>query len=63
MKILISPIITIVFSVFIFSQVIGQGAKPKLYNPKADAKQEIKKAVKIAKESNKHVLLQVGGDW
>lgn len=41
----------------------AQEQKPKLYNPEADARQEIKEAVKQAKEENKHVLIQVGGNW
>ncbi len=35
----------------------------KLYNPVADAKTEIKDAVKLAAKSHKNVLLQVGGNW
>lgn len=35
----------------------------KLYDPKADAHQEIKNAVEQAKKEHKHVLLQVGGNW
>lgn len=36
-------------------------AKP--YNINADAKSDIQKAVVLAKAQNKHVLLQVGGNW
>jgi thioredoxin-related protein len=35
----------------------------KIYNPQADAKAEIAKAVAQAKKEGKHVLLQVGGNW
>ncbi len=35
----------------------------KIYNPKADAADDIRKAVKLAAKENKHVLLQVGGNW
>jgi len=35
----------------------------KLYNPEDDAKVEISKAVKKAKEEGKYVLLQIGGNW
>ncbi|WP_017256823.1 thioredoxin family protein [Pedobacter arcticus] len=38
-------------------------AKPKLYNPEADAKQEIVDAVAKAKTEGKHVFLQIGGNW
>ena len=41
----------------------AQNQKPKLYNPDADARLEISKAVKQAKAENKHVLIQVGGNW
>lgn len=34
-----------------------------IYNPNADAKADIAAAVKLAKQSNKHVLIQVGGNW
>jgi len=34
-----------------------------LYNPDANAKEDISKAVKQAKSENKHVLLQIGGNW
>lgn len=35
----------------------------KLYNPAADAKAEIKDAVKKASKEHKNVLLQIGGNW
>jgi len=35
----------------------------KLYDPSDDAKAEIAKAVKKAANENKHVLLQIGGNW
>ena len=34
-----------------------------LYNPEANAKDDINKAVRRAKADNKHVLLQIGGNW
>ncbi len=37
------------------------GGKP--YNPEADAKAQIRQALDRAKQSNKHVLLQIGGNW
>ncbi len=37
--------------------------KIKIYNPTADAASDIKQAVKKAREQNKHVLIQVGGNW
>lgn len=37
--------------------------KPHIYNPEADAKAEIKTAVKQANAGHKNVLLQIGGNW
>ena len=34
-----------------------------IYNPEANAAKEIAMAVKQAKDSGKHVLIQVGGNW
>ncbi|MFV0266168.1 MAG: thioredoxin family protein, partial [Draconibacterium sp.] len=35
----------------------------KIYNPEANAKEDIKAAVKAAAESGKHIFLQIGGNW
>lgn len=48
--------------------LIGTGfaqekAKPALYNPSADAKADIAAAVQKAAAENKHVFLQLGGNW
>ena len=48
----------ILASVIIFAQ-----EKPTIYNPNADAKADVKKAIAKAKAENKHVLIQVGGNW
>ncbi|MGV3559506.1 thioredoxin family protein [Larkinella arboricola] len=37
--------------------------KPRIYNPTADAQQDIKNAVAKAGKEGKHVLLQIGGNW
>jgi thioredoxin-related protein len=34
-----------------------------IYNPAADAKTDIAAAEKLAAKENKHVLLQIGGNW
>ena len=34
-----------------------------LYNPAADARAELAAAISTAKGQNKHVLIQVGGNW
>lgn len=35
----------------------------KIYNPSANAKNDIAKALLQAKQEGKHVMLQVGGNW
>lgn len=45
-------------SSFVFSQ-----EKFNLYNPDADAKAEIAAATAKAKQENKHVFIQIGGNW
>jgi thioredoxin-related protein len=35
----------------------------KIYNPEANAKEEISKAIKKAKTEDKHVFVQIGGNW
>ncbi|MCX6226745.1 MAG: thioredoxin family protein [Bacteroidia bacterium] len=35
----------------------------KIYNPAANAREDINQAVKKAKAEGKHVLIQVGGNW
>lgn len=46
------------FSMLVFSQEHSQ-----VYNPDANAKEDIKAAVARAKVENKHVLIQIGGNW
>jgi thioredoxin-related protein len=38
-------------------------SKPKVYNPEADAKADIKAAVEKAGKEGKHVMLMIGGNW
>ena len=52
--------LTLFVSGMVFSQDM---TKFKLYNPEENAKKEIAEAVKQAKESGKHVLVQIGGNW
>jgi thioredoxin-related protein len=35
----------------------------KIYNPDANAKEEISKAIRTAKAEGKHVFVQIGGNW
>jgi len=37
--------------------------KVNIYNPLADARADIEKAVSLAAETNKHVFIQIGGNW
>ncbi len=46
-----------------FSSVAQQEEKPHIYNPEANAEQQIKTAVAEAAKENKHVLVQIGGNW
>ena len=49
---------------FIFLQAQSQNTDTAhLYNPKADAEKEIAAAVKLAKSTDKYVLIQGGGNW
>ncbi|MDF1549963.1 MAG: thioredoxin family protein [Bacteroidales bacterium] len=51
------------FSLSFLVIINAQEAKFKLYNPYRDANQQIDSAIEIAKKENKHVLLQIGGNW
>ncbi len=48
-----------VFVLILNQFVLGQ----KIYNPNADAKKDIAAAVAKAQKEDKHVLLQIGGNW
>jgi uncharacterized protein YyaL (SSP411 family) len=51
---------------FIFLTVtylLAQTEGIHIYNPDANAKEDIAKAVRQAKAENKQVLLQIGGNW
>ena len=50
----------LIFTMVSFSQDM---AKFSLYRPNDDAKKEIESAIKQAKETGKHVMLQIGGNW
>lgn len=51
-------LIFVFFSVGLFAQ-----NEVHIYNPKADAMQDLKKAIAVAKSQNKHVFVQIGGNW
>lgn len=47
------------FSVISFSQE----EKIKIYNPEVNASEELSKAISKAQQEDKHVLIQIGGNW
>ncbi len=57
-------IIALFVILFASAQIFSQDMKKfNLYHPEENAKKEIAEAVKLAKDSGKHVLIQVGGNW
>lgn len=58
----ISLIIPLLFCT-VLSFAWQEKQQTKLYNPEANAREEIKNAVSKAKKEHKNVLLQVGGNW
>lgn len=46
-----------------FTVIAQDQAKTQLYNPEADARADIKKAIVQAQKEHKYVMLQVGGNW
>jgi thioredoxin-related protein len=58
MKSFLLSVLLVFSSMLLFSQ---DPAKP--YSVNADAKADLQKAVRTAKMQNKHVLIQVGGNW
>jgi thioredoxin-related protein len=60
MKKIIGLFVMLMSSVIIFSQDMTQF---KLYKPEEKAEQEIEKTIKQAKSENKHVFIQIGGNW
>jgi thioredoxin-related protein len=52
-------VIFLITASYLFAQTEGV----HIYNPDANAKEDIAKAVRQAKAENKQVLLQIGGNW
>lgn len=52
----------LIFS-FTLQFVWSQTNEHKLYNPTANAENDIEAVVKKAQQENKHVLIQIGGNW
>ena len=60
------PLIPLLFTLFITSASFAQTTTKSaitLYNPKANAQNNIDAAVAKAKKEKKHVFIQVGGNW
>ncbi len=43
--------------------IVSFSQSQKVYNPDADANADIKKAIEMTQENNKHIFLQIGGNW
>ena len=43
--------------------ISAQSKATKIYNPDANASEQIKEAIKKAKAEGKHVFIQLGGNW
>ena len=56
-------IISMLIVSLVFTGLNAQTSEVNLYNPEADAKADIEKAVVRANTEGKHVLLQIGGNW
>jgi thioredoxin-related protein len=55
----------LILSIFLISTgfILFAQDKAQPYNPNADTKADVKKAIELAKKENKHVLIQFGGNW
>jgi thioredoxin-related protein len=56
-------IFTAIMLLITTSSLLAQTEAVTIYNPNANAREDIAAAVKQAKAENKYVLLQVGGNW
>lgn len=57
-----------VFLMFIAIACISTGQKPdtggvKIYNPEANAEKDLSEAIDRAQHEDKHVMVQIGGNW
>ena len=51
------------FFVLMSTSAFAQKDSFLIYNPEANAKEDLNTAIAQAKKSNKHVLIMVGGNW
>ncbi|KJF42863.1 thioredoxin family protein [Draconibacterium sediminis] len=54
---------TIVLSLVMILPLLICAQEQKIYDTTADAKKDIAEAVDAAQKANKHVFLQIGGNW
>lgn len=47
----------------VYLSLAQNSSKPVIYHPEANAAADLQAAIKKAKAENKHVLLQIGGNW
>ena len=52
-----------IFTIVALMLMFPAFAQENIYHPKADARADIDAAVRKAKQENKHVFIQVGGNW
>lgn len=57
------PVLILSFIFFLATTIFAQTKEVNIYNPNANAQEDIASAVKQAKAENKNVLLQIGGNW
>jgi len=48
---------------FLMSAMVNAQDKVQIYDPMADARHDLQQAIQQAGQENKHVLIQVGGNW
>lgn len=60
---MVKRIVATVLTCFLVFISVHAQDKPQVYNVNADAAADIAAAVKKAKAENKHVFLQIGGNW
>jgi uncharacterized protein YyaL (SSP411 family) len=56
-------LLILILSISSFSFILAQTEPVQIYNPEANAREDIANAIKQAKAENKNVLLQIGGNW
>ncbi len=55
-------IILSVIVIFFSFNLLAQQKTP-IYNPQADANHQLDSVISLAKQQNKHVFVQIGGNW